>query len=455
MIDDALASALERLVRQATRKLQRASAADLPTRPGYVVQKTDRGRVRILPGEIPDWSSVTTLLDQPVREQPGWVEAVTAARADTRIHGEIVHGLVVGFGESPGYMPGTFLQDYFETRRSFRFSRRHFDRRYQEMLRLFDRSEHFQLTVVAPLRSFSSEQRTIRLGDQTITRLTPERVADIASEHQIFLAAHFGEPRSWFRSALEIPVTVPKVTGDVGIHDLDRTVNASYEHAGRINREVVLLRCFTRQVPSVPTFIYRYRGWPSYFFLGGAIIELPWSSGSVWRSESPDPLTVSEVASFRRLRKDFLAAQPDRLAVLSSAARRIALAADRPYAGDQVVDYVSAIEGLVVEEKDIEAKYRFQQRVAFLVAGHGQRRKLAQKAAKLYDIRSQVVHGGVIPDDFAFGTFFSGAGKKPRVKRAEVLGAAREGRELANSVLRKMTQRQGTAPDWDRLILGT
>ena len=453
-MSDLLATSLRRLVRKACDGLERAEEKDVPTQEGLIVQPKGKRR-RIVNGEIPSWGSAPELLPQDYLSREVF-EASRSALGDERVRvfeRRMVWAFNIGIGHTAADIPAMFLSDYFDTGRSFRYDDEHFRKRYSEMLRFHDPDAAFRLKIVVPLWGFDAVPRRMTIGDYRIRKVTSDEIARIANES--FNIEHRFDDPYLFSHILEFAFDTPKVVTEVNGHDWQAFIKSSdsiFEIAARVNQEIVLLRCFTDQVPRAVTFGHIYDGWPTSFFRGGLLVEPPWRNSM---SASTQKLTLSQVGSLRRLREKFLRVDSDLSPPLQAAARRIALAEDAPYAGDQLVDFVTAIEGLLLDDGAAEAKYRFKERVAFLLGARPKRVELAKTAATIYDLRSQVVHGQVVPDEFGFGVvFFGSTGKRKKQRSGSVQKAAQDARQMAKDSLRKITLMGGHTPDWDRKILG-
>lgn len=454
MMSDPVEASLKRLVKRACDGLKGSKEDDLRTRSALVVQTVGKS-LRLVRGELPLWGDAARLVPKGYLDDET-LEVLRNIQKDQRFHaydGRLLWQLALGFDMRATDVPVTFLSDYFETLGSLRFKEPHFRNRFSEMLRFFDTDKPFRLKIVAPLWGFVAIPRRVTLDDAQVRKIDLASVARLVNEDMNVLMT-FSEQEP-FEYVLEFAFDMPKITtsGDPQeARESGGNWDSIYQIATRINQELALLRCFTNQVPRAVTFGHYYEGWPASFFKGGPRIELPWRNSI----SSPAPaLTSPEIRSFRKQRERFLAIPADSRQLLSAAARRIAVAEDAAYAGDQVVDFVSAIEGLLLSDVNVEAKYRFKERVAFLLGSRPKRLGLAKKAADLYDLRSAVVHGRVVPDQSGFGVvFLEGLQARKKGRHGSVEIAAREARQMAKDCLQKITVLGGQVPDWDEVILG-
>lgn len=451
-MSDPLQSSLRRLVVKACAGLAGTREADVPKRVGLVAKAKDRTE-SIVSGEIASWGSITKLLPRNYLDDD-LLEATQIAMQDKRplaYHDRVVWAFILGMHMRTEDLPTEFLHDYFDTLRGCRFDDAHFSQRYSEMLRFFDEDAYYRLNILVPLWGLDCEARRFSIGDCQIRKIDADEVAWMANRS---LTIRFTVPLT-FTHVLEFGFKARKALTEPGEVDWDaqsKATNGVFEVAARVNQEIVLLRCFTNQVPRAVTFGQIYVGWPSYFFQSGGSDELPWRNSV----SSPAPaLTYTQIRSFRRLRERFLSIAPKSRQSLDAAARRIALAEDAAYAGDQVVDFVTAMEGLLLRDTKVEAKYRFKERVAVLLGTGSKRLALARRAAELYDLRSDVVHGRVVPDQFGFGVvFLEGVPSAKKKPYGDVETAARDARQMAKDCLKKITLLDGEMPDWDKEILG-
>lgn len=449
MPEDMLEERLRDLVVGTARALASKKASDLPTVRGFALEAEESGKPRLVPADIPSWHQATDLLKPIVGDLLAWPLAVEEAARDPRVQtfdGKWVRGPWFGRKSTALQVPLEFLRDYFACCREFAFRPDLFRQRYREMLRYHDPGASFRAKLTAPLSGFAAEKPVISLGDIRIRQVGVKEVGDIANRFPEICFFYGGMGRWWFSWVLEAEVDVPK---NVTVEDTPSVSSPGWElpfaHAGLVNREVVLLRCFTGQPVTARTFVYGHDGWPVDALSPFQVVELPWNQ-RLYPRGGGDPLSDSDVRKYRLIRRKYLAIDKMRRGPVTAAARRIALADDQPYPGDRVADYVSAMEGLLVEGPAPETQYRFSQRVAFLLGRPGRRKELLGLAKKLYDARSRVVHGEFMPDDYGFGVVFQDEGPKPKPKaRTRIVEADQEARRLARLVLRAMINKGGGA----------
>jgi hypothetical protein len=463
---DELRQAMERLVEEVAHACRQGLGPYPPRTPVLIYAPKRNGEFNLREHEEFRFDSeyLRRRFGRVLSSLPSWVAANRAAQRDSRlaqIDGKWVHTGFLGRRVSASQMPGEFILDYFLAAQRFRFSERLFDERYNAMLRSHDPDQPYQVTLVAPLTGFRMDATRLELGRATLRHLSHAQLVGLVNRHRLELTLHFGHPRGWFEYALEVPETFQRlVTSDAAPQGLLRLHDDIERHAAGVNSEILMLRALTHQTPASPTFVMESIEWPRPH--GQPLVDLPWTS-RVWGQEPEKSLSHSELRRFKRSRSRFMAGLERGKGAVSAAARRIAFAPDQRYAGDRLADYVSALEALVLTGRDEERyqgeiRYRFSHRVALLVSRPEDRAQTARLARTLYDVRSSVVHGGTIPDDFSSETLFfraSGASqmrRQPVRKHGSVQALEIQARDLAKLALHEALRLGGRTPDWDQLL---
>jgi hypothetical protein len=360
-------------------------------------------------------------------------------------------------------VPVSFLLELLSRQTDCRLNKNLFDKIFNLFLGYISGKDEWYTRVVVPLDNIQITGKVIDLGrDSRIRRLSAREYEELRSYCPVLNVFYGTFFSPWFQCSLEfdIPfqwVWIVRDENDTRPFMQVTSSRARYQAIKRrINEEIVILRAFMNRVVSAPTYFIDYRGWRHLDFAGGFINQLPWVRPSVPASEE---IKVKEITKYRRYRERFLQMKGREAQHVFVAMRKLAFGMDKPYSGDQIMDMVSGLEGLLVGE-DTEVRHKFAERVALLLGKTVKQRLILQKDMKdAYDFRSKVAHGLVMTDEIDSLVSQAPIGHKLTQKQIGELKKVLKLRLLTRALLHQAIlvciDRQTTNFDWDLALLSS
>jgi hypothetical protein len=264
------------------------------------------------------------------------------------------------------------------------------------------RRDEIEFVIVAPIPGFTSGRVPIELyPDMTIDRLTDEEIARCL-RMSIYPGFNLGgNVHLTGRCGIRLRFSEKKLFGMASKPDIGEIQTAHESRVRRFVRALHALRLFKGGPISIPGIVSFSEQWPMEGSTsGGPGTNLGLSVGP----HNNYALSEEEVPSFETFWKLF----PDALTIpfLDLAIRRFGYAGERQRPEDRLIDLLIAAESLFLsdagETKERgELRYRLSLRFAFFAEMEGysrpQRFRLMRDA---YDLRSSLVHGGEIGEQF-------------------------------------------------------
>ena len=361
--------------------------------PGFTLLRT--GSVEPSDTEETDWRAVLRRWGDAVKGTEESKSVVQALKDDETVARHL--GARVGYPGWRALIPGSdtwvegFLIEVLHEGGG-QYQDAVFDKLYSRMEAFFYK-EQFEIRVLAPLGGFDTEGDPIELRPGLrIVRLTQEDMDEIArawhlSAPRLLYSKPWAGMRRWgFELYLEmdkqVDVTASRAGGDTPEDLWFRRAGKRFEEAcsalkvykkGDIWHDL-MLNALTSWHPSRTSVI------------GGLwnLSRVPWEGYA---------LSNEDATGFRKFWKRW--GKAEHWQDLEVAVRRFSMGCERLLPEDALLDYVIALEALLLPGADGEYRYRLTLRGAAL-AGKGPLDRVAAKRnlRQAYDIRSSIVHGG-------------------------------------------------------------
>lgn len=348
-----------------------------------------------------DWIRVLSARDEGLRQLKTYAIAVDAMRADTHVARHL--DKMVGDGQlmtrvDVGICFRSFLLWLLIDQKGATFDDTKFNKIYHEMEDYFH-SDTLRKRIVAPLTDFGMEGDAIALGDGlSIERLSSAEREEFASRSFILPLPPFGilGPTGWEEFALEFYAKVPKVIGE--LPSLGRRFQEIATN--QCDEAIAALRLFKSGAVRYNSINFMRVAWEPDSF-GGVIVKPPTASiGS--RYELP----AKSISAFESFWGDFRRQRSRKRRRIDLALRRFNLAYDRILPEDRLIDYMVALEALLLTgEEQQELAYKLGLRGAVLLGENSDARfEIFSRLRRAYAVRSNVVHGGSSPTHVRIGS---------------------------------------------------
>jgi hypothetical protein len=438
----------------------------LPTLRRYYIEK-DNNRVKIVPHDQPNWWQTRISEQEQILTLSSLQEAIDALNRHQQIR---FHNgkYSIAFGHATRFyannIPRSFLKELINRENALIFRKKSFEALFNDFLKYISTGDKSYARLVVPFDNLIIDSRVVELEDDLrIRKIAPEKLVDLVNNCPV-LGYFYGRAlHPWFQCMLEFDIPfnwswVTESEGDNRDFDLSlmKSSNQDLPFRHKINQEIVILRAILNRQISAPTFFIDYRGWDSVMFTGGTINHLPWA-----RERFPfhDPISSKELKNYKNYRQKFLKIKDEKTRQrIFVAMRKLAFSMDKPYGGDQLMDTVSGLEGLLVNSKT-EVTHKFAERVAILLENdHKKRENLQKDMREAYNLRSDVAHGSIIADDV--DTIFSkiNRGQQPK-KEMDQYNKVQQMRTMTRKLLHKALlvciDNEKTEFNWDSALMGT
>ena len=437
----------------------------VPTLKRYRIEK-DKDRVKIAPHDSPNWWQVKVL--ERVSYLSSLHEAIDACNKHEQLRsldGKWSYAFHHGTSFHASNVPIAFLKHLIHQENGLRFRKKSFEAVFDDFLRYVSSEHKCYARLVVPLENLAIAPKLVHLEqDSRIRTLTPKESVDLRNNCPI-LGDFYGTNSSpWFRCILEFDIPFnwswrhkSPDDGKDALLALMASTDPYESLKPRINQEIVILRALLNRRISPQTYVLDYRGWESVMFSGGEINFLPWVRS---RSAFPHRLTSKEIANYKHYRRKFLDIKDNKTQQrIFVAMRKLAFSIEKPYGGDELMDTVSGLEGLLVDSAT-EVRHKFAEHVALLLERDpGKRKDLQRDMLDAYDLRSRVAHGSAVTDDIDSITSQIRVGKQPKKERVEEFNRIQELRKKTRGLLHQAIlvciDKQRADFDWDSSVMGT
>lgn len=441
------------------------STSLLPTFRRYGIKK-DKNRVKIVVYNSPNWWQIQDY--GKISKLPSLNEAIGVCNKHQQIRtldGKWSYALGHGTSFHANHVPISFLKELVNCENGLRFRKKSFEKIFNNFLRYISLKEKSYARLIVPLHSLAISTNVINLEQNLrIRNLTNQELVDILNNCPTIAHFYGAGLSAWFRCILEFDMPfnwswVMQSEKDDKNHffAIKNSTEVYQSLKPNINQEIVMLRAILNRQISSSTYVIDYRGWESVMFSGGQINYLPWIRSKIFFT---DPLLPKEINNYKKYRRKFLTMNERKTQQrIFVAMRKLAFSMEKPYGGDEMMDTVSGLEGLLVNSRN-EIRHKFAERVALLLEKDPQKREELQKdMRKAYDLRSDVAHGLVVTDDVDSIMSKVHVGQKPQKKEIDEFNKIQElrkrTRQLLHQAILVCLDKQTTNFSWDSSLMGT
>jgi len=429
---------------------------------GYYTVTIDKVTHKIVKKNSPNWYQLK--LPKKLLKLDSHKKAVQASieHSILRDHqGKFSYAFGNGAQFNIGNVPTDFLIRIIAKANKLNFDSDTFKTLFDDFLKYVDPKREDYSRIIVPFDNFliSKNQMEIENGFR-IRMLTNEQLVDLINNNSILNSFYGSLGHSWFKCVMEIDLPfkwfwcedannsnleqfVLQTRHPISFFDMDRS----------INQEIIILRTLYKYPITAPTYSIDYRGWEK----GGMAFPIQYLP---WRRSTFSMVDPVDIEKYQNYRKKMLSINKKSQQRVFVAMRKLAYSLDKMSPGDQLVDTVSGLEGLVLGPSESEISHKFAERVSLLLEDDpGRRIKLLSTMKDAYKLRSKVAHGTTILDNFDIFT--------PEFKKNEnIEGVSIKGIEQSQQ-LRNITtdhlqtaillclDKQSTIFKWDEMIMGT
>lgn len=378
------------------------STRGLPTHIWQKAKIAGQGMASYLAAEI-DWPVVLSSCEADLRQLSAYEVAENAMRSDARVARHL--NTMVGDGHRMMRVDinscfRSFLVWLLADQQDASFVEDKFNRIFREMEDYFY-GDMLRRRIVAPLTDFRMEGETIALGNGlSIKRLSLAEREEFASRSVMFpltpLDSH--GPTGWEEFALEFYAEVPKI---IGQRVMLGSGQGLFELATeKCNEAIAGLRLYKTGGVSYNSINLKIVAWEPVAF-GGLILK-PAAVSIGPRYE----LTKDDILACEYFWGDFRRQRSRRRRRIDLALRRFGLAYERALPEDRLIDYVIALEAILLRgDEQQELAYRLALRGSALLGKNPDARsEIFSRLRTAYSIRSDVVHGGSPPARVSTGS---------------------------------------------------
>lgn len=330
-----------------------------------------------------DFGAIDRAVGDALKAKPAWTDAVAAI--DAYIEANKIEALAFGIFEIAHQFLLPTVRLYLIGLKSVRWNTRRADRVIAQMLKHLDDPAPTVTSLIA-LEDFAPA-RGFALGKQIQVRpIRPEELVELGRDDTMLALAH-GWQRIVARSdwwIAEVVLPNPRGTAE------------GFNKSNEIQEWLALaLRIFKDGGMGLAVVAKQMTG--PFERMGRMCTSvLPKLS----HQPAPYVLSEREVREFVRFWAAFRPLVESKHHYLQGPLRRSRSAAIRTSREDALVDYVVGLESLLTGKGDIsELGYRIRMRGAVVLAAtRSERRRLSASLRDLYNLRSRIVHGGVVTE---------------------------------------------------------
>ena len=361
--------------------------------PGFILQRT--GSVEPSDTKETNWRAVLRQWHPEVKVMNESMSVVQALKDDATVARHL--GKAVWFPGWGSLSPGSdtwadsFLIEVLDEADG-QYQDAVFDRLYKRMEAFFY-EDQLQLRILAPLGGFTMQDGAIDLGDRLrIVRLTQEDTDEMARAWN-FSASRLLYSKPWLakrRWGFELYLEMDKRVDVAGPEPREEALEEMWMFVAneRFNQACSALRVCRRGDVWHDLMLGTLTSWhPS----GRPLIGGSWNLSRLGWEEYT--LTEADAAKFVKLWKRW--GKAEHWQDLEVAVRRFSMGCERSSAEDRLIDYVIALEALLLPDEKIgEYRYRLSLRGAALLGKDPlDRAAVKRNLAEAYDCRSSIVHG--------------------------------------------------------------
>lgn len=372
----------------------RYQSGGLPARMVHRAKISNAGMATDFAPEV-DWISILNSQEEELRRLNTHSSAENVMRSDA----QVARHLDTTIGDGQWMLPvnidsclRVILFRLLFGQRNASFDQAKFDSIYREVEDYFY-GDTLKRRVIVPLTDFSMEVEEVPLEEGlSVARLLISEREEFASQTLMFPLPPFGTsgPTGWEEFALILRVEVPKVIGE----PISRLPGVGLQEIATNKFEdlVSALRLFKGGGVGYNSIIFRSISW-----------EPHGSGGSFFRPHtSVGPryiLSKDEIPAFKSFWMNYRRQRAQKHRRIDLALRRFNLAYERMLLEDRLIDYIIAMEALLLKEQD-ELAYRLSLRGSRLLGSDSEaRHQIYTRLRTAYKLRSNIVHGDVVSGD--------------------------------------------------------
>ena len=406
---------------------------------------------KTVPTRAPDWWQQSSYIT-PVLS----LESLASAQQNCLSHPRIKlkHGLMYSAFNNrvtfdAAQVPIELLIECISIKGSIRYDIKTFDKVFEDLISFVSDKPHLA-RLIAPLDNLVCD--SFRFSESMrIRRLNGRQRAHILNTTP-FIGLYYLSPlQPWFACIIEYDLEFHWVWDNKS----DSVPAPQYnllDEMSKVMRDIIIIRSSSGFPITAPTFSIQYTGWSSVTLSGGVMMDLPFVRKNIGDKVELNRQQTNLVRKWYDL---YLSIGQEKVRKrIFMALRKYAFALDRPYGGDRLFDYVSGLEGLLVDSSN-EVAHKFSERIALLAESKADARvELQKKMKKAYQLRSKVAHGSFIIDDLLFAR-----DTMLHKRETDQLNLFRSHNktlhDLFHSILFFYLSKQKADFDWDKMIMST
>jgi hypothetical protein len=359
-------------------------------------------------------------------------------------------------------LPIHFLGTIIYLEKGYNLQKSTFENIFSDFLTIFSVNHVSSAKIIVPINNIEVASPKINIEDDDfqLRQLDLNEIAKILNDHPSFEFFYQPKLHGWFNHIIELDVDFPwefkdQLSGHEEAENLIKSFGISSWIRDRINQEIIVMRAILNVPISAQTYDIDYRGWLARN-LGGQIYQLPWI-----RNYGHFSLSEESPKKYSKYRKEFLTIPNEKTKQrIFVAMRKLAFSMEKPYGGDEILDTISGLEGLLVNAKT-EVSHQCAERAAILTEQDIEKRIELQRQLKdAYGLRSAVAHGDVVIDDHdsIISKRFTGQ-ENDYNKNIEKFIRLQNLRTISRNSLHKAIlcciDKKTTKFDWEKAIMGT
>lgn len=429
----------------------------------YFDVESKEGREQIVPKLERNWKNLDVIGDEnKIRNLKSYFEVYKICQNIPHISkhdNKAVYAFSIGYPFAIADIPIYFLQALIFLERGYSFQQNRFENIFSDFLTFISDDHYSNATVLVPLMGIEFSENHIEVDEKvSIKKLNPYQVSEFLNHHVHRDSKYLRSPDVWQKIFFEFQIKIewlwPEklLCEEYDEQEFDKHLHSqdfSNYIRDKVNQEIIILRSLSNSSVSAYPFEIMYTGWFSPKIGGGGIIS-PWNI-----PQELVILSAENLEAYKKNRNRFLKIGDKKTKEqIFVAMRKLAMSMDKNYIGDQVLDVVSGLERLLVnEEKSV--KQKCSKRTAILLEGDDtkKRNQLQSDIREAYRFRSEVAHGySVIEDEDAIiSKRFSGERDEAKKDYREII-QNRNIRNVARDALCRAIivciQKQTTNFDW-------
>jgi len=277
-----------------------------------------------------------------------------------------------------GYYIHNLVEKYLQRTNNLNFDFDVFNEIFDNMMSWIEETT-VNISYIAPLFNFVSEELEIKLGEFTIEKITDKDKVALHQEADQFLI---------------IPIAKTFLDADC-ILKVVRTERKFWPDAAPVSdfKDIeTCLRLFKEGAVYIPRIYSKSSEWGPTRGYGCSSVNFQDLDGMKYQIKMGEG---HQIETFWNEVKDIISEPPK---ILQIALKRFNDSYNKNKKEDKLIDYMVALESLLLRE-DSELTYKMAMRGAYLLGRNfHERRELFETIKKAYSLRSKIVHGNTLKD---------------------------------------------------------